>query len=277
MSNWEIGSGEQTHARQNLIMPLNNAVQRAATAAGWNIISGVADLAYFTGPLCSAQRFYNDFDDSNRKQGDELGTMHPNSKGHSKIADQLLRAIHIENSVRQHNSDFASPSVRPGKRYSFSPLTAVQRSYALSDAPTGTAVTEPSSWLSAGIDHPADRLRLGIDTSECARFAELQLRSPEPRVIHNGSHLSTVTFPLPWEGYCVEILGRDGSGQLTQISQACGSPVAVRVPISRADLVALVANPINHMIDPTPGVPLKGVSSYDGAYGTIDVQAVCLD
>jgi hypothetical protein len=91
---------------REVVVPLNDAIQSAATTFGWNYVDGV--LSKFGGDssdhiahgFCSGdQRWVNTFNDSWRVQGDKNGTVHPNLDGHSWYAQRLVQALRAKGLV----------------------------------------------------------------------------------------------------------------------------------------------------------------------------------
>lgn len=71
---------------------LNDAVREAAGRHGWTYVGGVA--AGFQGHgYCTDDRYFRTALDSLEEQGDGLGMLHPNQKGHRVYADQIADAL----------------------------------------------------------------------------------------------------------------------------------------------------------------------------------------
>jgi lysophospholipase L1-like esterase len=87
----EIGPAEQRHAKQHLIVPLNQEVSAAATRYGWNAIP--AESAMYGHAICQDDRMVNLFRQSMDRQGDNRGTLHPNANGYRAMADVAFRSL----------------------------------------------------------------------------------------------------------------------------------------------------------------------------------------
>lgn len=87
----EIGRSEQTHAKQNLIIPLNQQVAAAAALYGWNVIP--AETVMYGHAICQDGRMVNLFKQSMDRQGDNRGTLHPNERGYRAIAQAAFRSL----------------------------------------------------------------------------------------------------------------------------------------------------------------------------------------
>ena len=101
-----INGAESEWALNKVVVPLNEAIQSAATTFGWNYVDGI--LSKFGGDssdhiahgFCSGdQRWVNTFNDSWRIQGDKNGTVHPNLDGHSWYAQRLVQALRAKGLV----------------------------------------------------------------------------------------------------------------------------------------------------------------------------------
>lgn len=97
---FSINGAESEWALNKVIVPLNEAIQSAATNFGWIYVDGI--LRKFGGDssdglahgFCADdQRWVNTFNDSWRIQGDKNGTVHPNLDGYSWYAQRLFQAV----------------------------------------------------------------------------------------------------------------------------------------------------------------------------------------
>jgi lysophospholipase L1-like esterase len=87
----EVGRKEQKHARNNLIIPLNNEIRKAASKYGWNYID--AEKAFYGYAISEEDRMVVRYKESAISQGDDRGTMHPNMKGYRAIAEEAIKTI----------------------------------------------------------------------------------------------------------------------------------------------------------------------------------------
>jgi hypothetical protein len=97
---FSINGAESEWALNKVVVPLNEAIQSAATNFGWNYVDGI--LSKFGGDssdrvahgFCADdKRWVNTFNDSWRIQGDKNGTVHPNLDGYSWYAQRLFQAL----------------------------------------------------------------------------------------------------------------------------------------------------------------------------------------
>lgn len=95
-----ISKAEAEWAERDVIKPLNDKVREAATQFGWVYVTGISSK--FTGDdpetiahgyCANDERWVRTFNDSWHVQGNQLGTAHPNSLGHSWYAKRLVLAM----------------------------------------------------------------------------------------------------------------------------------------------------------------------------------------
>lgn len=94
-------SGEESQFLQDsFLIPLNNQMEAAAVrhaARGWRYVSGVEQTfsrhGFCNGP---GQRWINTLGDSFARQGNQMGTMHPNLEGHRAYADAIIRRATVD-------------------------------------------------------------------------------------------------------------------------------------------------------------------------------------
>lgn len=74
-------------------LPLNLQVSRAAKKYGWNLVNGHVRAFYEHGYCAGKDRWTVTWADSKKRQGNVEGTVHPNEKGHAKIAHYEAAAV----------------------------------------------------------------------------------------------------------------------------------------------------------------------------------------
>jgi Bacterial tandem repeat domain 1 len=91
----DINYSESSWAYNDVILPLNNAVQTAASTYGWNYVGGIAS-AFGTHGYCIPgvlnERWIRHYSESKFDQGNVDGTMHPNINGQSQYASAIYAA-----------------------------------------------------------------------------------------------------------------------------------------------------------------------------------------
>jgi lysophospholipase L1-like esterase len=87
-----ITQAEATEAEGELVAPVNGALQAAAAAYGWRLVSGIAAQSATHG-LCAATPWFRSVYDSLVTQHDVLGTLHPNVQGQQAAASLVVSAL----------------------------------------------------------------------------------------------------------------------------------------------------------------------------------------
>jgi hypothetical protein len=87
-----ITRAEAEQAEGELLLPVNAALQAAATAYGWHLVSGVASQSTTHG-LCSTRPWFVGVTQSLIEQHDVLGTLHPNGTGQKAAATLVVAAL----------------------------------------------------------------------------------------------------------------------------------------------------------------------------------------
>lgn len=85
---------EAAEAESELLLPVNAALQAAATAYGWHLVSGIASQSATHG-LCSTRPWFLGVSQSLVEQHDVLGTLHPNRQGQQAIAGLVVSALKL--------------------------------------------------------------------------------------------------------------------------------------------------------------------------------------
>lgn len=102
---------EIVFAHNEILVPLNRALHDAASTYGWlyvdGIMAGFARHGYCAGP---EHRWFRTFPESLGRQGNLLGTMHPNEKGHELYKERIYACI------AQPHACAPTPEKRPAKR-----------------------------------------------------------------------------------------------------------------------------------------------------------------
>ena len=91
---------EARWAFESLLRPLNAAVAEAASRNRWSLVDGVAADFAEHGVCARGDRWVRRLEESALYQRDHLGTLHPNERGHTAIADrvapQLAEALGLD-------------------------------------------------------------------------------------------------------------------------------------------------------------------------------------
>jgi len=83
---------EAQWAYERLLRPLNAKVEAAAVRNEWTLVGGIAEDFERHG-ICAADPWVRGFGESILRQGDWLGTLHPNEEGHRRIARRVAGSI----------------------------------------------------------------------------------------------------------------------------------------------------------------------------------------
>jgi lysophospholipase L1-like esterase len=83
---------EGLEAENELIAPVNAALEAAAAAYGWHLVSGIAAQSATHG-VCAARPWFLDVYDSAITQHDVRGTLHPNQQGQQAMARLVVAAL----------------------------------------------------------------------------------------------------------------------------------------------------------------------------------------
>ena len=88
-------SDEEAQELFELGLALNHQVESVARSYGWHYVAGIGD-AFSGHGMCTAKdkRWIVQRDESFEQQGDGDGTVHPNAKGASAIADLMVPELH---------------------------------------------------------------------------------------------------------------------------------------------------------------------------------------
>jgi len=89
---------------------LNETLRSAANEFGWIYVDGI-DEGFEGHGYCSSDPYFVRAEESCRKQGDFMGTMHPNEEGHRVYKQQLMSAIQ-EHTIRPVIERTAEPPVQ---------------------------------------------------------------------------------------------------------------------------------------------------------------------
>ena len=97
-----ISKADVQFADQNILAPLNQAVEAAAVANGWTAVGGL-EAPFRTHGYASTKSWFQPVGKSLRYEGTTIGAFHPNARGQEAIADRLL-------------ATYSPPSVTPTGR-----------------------------------------------------------------------------------------------------------------------------------------------------------------
>lgn len=86
-----ISAQESRWAWGQVVLPLNNAVARAASVHRWDLVR-MGDTSALHG-YCSADRWTTTWEETWNGQGDEMGLLHPNRKGHQQYAAGFVEKL----------------------------------------------------------------------------------------------------------------------------------------------------------------------------------------
>jgi PKD repeat protein len=92
LTDGQISAKEAAWAHDNVIVPLNQAVRRAAEANGWTFVPGVAE-AFGPHGYCANDHWVVRYDESKRRQVNHDGSLHPNAAGHAQMQKLLYAKI----------------------------------------------------------------------------------------------------------------------------------------------------------------------------------------
>ena len=84
-------------ADENILMPLNQAIDTAAATNGWTVVGGLA-ATFRTHGYSSTSSWFQNVGDSLKDESTTIGAFHPNLKGQQAIARQIL-AVYNQTSV----------------------------------------------------------------------------------------------------------------------------------------------------------------------------------
>lgn len=114
----DINSTDAAWAYNDVILPLNAAVQSAANAYGWNYVGGIASQ-FATHGYCIAailnQRWIRHYGESKTDQGNIDGTMHPNIYGQA-VYSQAFSSAMYPITASPHMTGVWTPTVLPQMR-----------------------------------------------------------------------------------------------------------------------------------------------------------------
>ncbi len=99
----QMSDADWRFVHDNIFLALNQRVQQAATAHGWDFVN-VANEALRKG-ICNCEGYFNTVGQSIFLQGDQNGTMHPNANGFREIYRDPLYT-QLDRSVNRFHSDF---------------------------------------------------------------------------------------------------------------------------------------------------------------------------
>ena len=123
VSSCPLGGLEQSEwifLANGLVVPLNQAVAAAATAHGWHLVDGIA-ADFRTHGYCTsgANRWVVSLGESISRQGDQLGTAHPNLPGQQNYRNHIAIAVVVFTPPETTATAFAG-----GTPYAFGDWTA---------------------------------------------------------------------------------------------------------------------------------------------------------
>jgi hypothetical protein len=217
-------------AHDNVLVPLNQAVQEAAQQFGWNYIGGIDNVFATHGVSAGDQRWFNSIEDSSTIQGPinagtilaTTGTLHPNYLGQQAIAQQIAQRILTGGSSIQgtifddlNRSGVLAPAKDPrlpgwtvyldlnhdGKLDPGDPTTVtdlVDGTYFFSGLAAGSyvvrAVPPYGSWLPSTASVTADVFSNALDGPQVADLGFYQLNSA---TVHDSADGRPVTLTSP--------------------------------------------------------------------------------
>ena len=83
---------EAAEAETEILQPVNQTLQAAATTFGWHLVSGIATASQTHG-LCASKPWFVGAIESLVGQHDVLGTLHPNAQGQQATANAVVAAL----------------------------------------------------------------------------------------------------------------------------------------------------------------------------------------
>jgi hypothetical protein len=123
-----------------VVAPMNQRLLSAALAHGWQYIGGIANNYSGHGYCAGADRWVNLLSDSNARQGDNAGAMHPNLVGQAftsaQIYTELAGTLGVVN--RRVTSSLSSASTVGATEISISSISGFSISDSVSIGVTGT-------------------------------------------------------------------------------------------------------------------------------------------
>lgn len=91
-----INREESVWAADKVIAPLNEMVKAAADLHQWIYVGGIGTQFLKHGFCADDQRWVRTFNDSWKLQGNQFGTVHPNTEGHLVYAARLVEELHSQ-------------------------------------------------------------------------------------------------------------------------------------------------------------------------------------
>jgi hypothetical protein len=141
---------------------LNRVIRRAASRNGWIYGGGVAQRFQGHGYCADSASWFRTWSESRERQGDKLGTAHPNEAGHEAVAKSLLAAI-PESRTAPPPADITVEftRVRLDDKYSEDTVPGVE----ITRTPIGRAVSLGVAWKG--------RHRIPADPQQALKINEL--------------------------------------------------------------------------------------------------------